>query len=292
MSASTATQPFPSFQQPSADIMLTREDMNFIAKLVYDQAGIVIREHKEAMTRGRLARRVKVLGLNSVSEYCAFLKTPQAASEMTELINAVTTNHTAFFRERHHFDHLAREVMPRLIQERSGRRGRIRIWSSACSSGEEPYSIAATCRDVLGPRSDLDFRILATDIDTDILTKAEAGIYPAEQFERLPADVRGMFKFEAGASRAEVRIAEELRRMIAFKRLNLIERWPMSGPFDIIFCRNVFIYFDTQTKASILDRFVDLLSPGGFLYLGHSESLPSPHKNLRLIGRTIYERTA
>lgn len=274
------------------DITLTREDMKFIAALVYEQAGIVIREHKEAMTRGRLARRVKALGLGSVAEYCAFLKTPQAASELPELINAVTTNHTAFFRERHHFDHLRREVMPRLVQERAGRRGRIRIWSSACSSGEEAYSIAATCREAIGPRSDLDFRILATDIDTDILARAEAGIYPAELFERLPADVKPSMRLEAGSTRGDARISEELRRMVAFKRLNLIETWPMKGPFDVIFCRNVFIYFDTQTKASILDRFVALLSPGGFLYLGHSESLPQPHPNLRLIGRTIYERTA
>ncbi len=291
MSTTAVHQPTSSFQPAFADGTLTREDMNFIARLVYEQAGIVIREHKEAMTRGRLARRVKALGLNSVAEYCAFLKTPHAAGELPELINAVTTNHTAFFRERHHFDHLGREVMPRLMQERAGRRGRIRIWSSACSSGEEAYSIAATCRDAMGSRSDLDFRILATDIDTDILAKAEAGIYPADQFERLPADARTMLKLEGGG-RGETRIAEDLRRLVSFKRLNLIERWPMSGPFDVIFCRNVFIYFDTQTKASILDRFVALLSPGGFLYLGHSESLPSPHPQLRLIGRTIYERTA
>ncbi len=277
--------------QAFADATLTRDDMGFIAKLVYEHAGIVIREHKEAMTRGRLARRVKALGLGSVAEYCAFLKTPGSVSEIPELINAVTTNHTAFFRERHHFDHLRKDVLPKLLQERSGRRGRIRIWSSACSSGEEPYSIAATSRDVLGSRSDVDFRILATDIDTDILERAEAGLYPSELFERLPPDVKPLLKLEA-AARGEARISEDLRRLIAFKRLNLIEKWPMGGPFDVIFCRNVFIYFDTQTKASILDRFVALLAPGGFLYLGHSESLPQPHPQLRLIGRTIYERTA
>jgi chemotaxis protein methyltransferase CheR len=280
----------PAPQQPSGEISLTRDDMGFISKLVYEQAGIVIREHKEAMTRGRLARRVKALGLSSVAEYCAFLKTPAAESEIPELINAVTTNHTAFFRERHHFDHLRKEVLPKLLAERGQRRGRIRIWSSASSSGEEPYSIAAVSRDVLGSRSDVDFRILATDIDTDILAKAEAGIYPAEQFERLPADIKPLLKFEQ-AGRGDVRITEDLRRLLTFKRLNLIEKWPMSGPFDLIFCRNVFIYFDTQTKASILDRFVHLLAPGGFLYLGHSESLPQPHPKLRLIGRTIYERT-
>ena len=283
----------PSGFSPAAgaDVSLTRDDMKLIAALVYEQAGIVIREHKEAMTRGRLARRVKALGLTSVAEYCAFLKTPQAAGELPELINAVTTNHTAFFRERHHFDHLRKDVMPRLVQERAGRRGRIRIWSAACSSGEEPYSIAASCREAIGNRHDIDFKILATDIDTDILARAEAGIYPTDLIERLPADVKPLMKLEGNGARGEVRMADEMRRMIAFKRLNLIEKWPMSGPFDVIFCRNVFIYFDTQTKASILDRFVTLLAPGGFLYLGHSESLPQPHANLRLIGRTIYERT-
>lgn len=272
------------------DVTLTRDDMKFIAALVYEHAGIVIREHKEAMTRGRLARRVKALGMGSVAEYCAFLKSPAAEAELPELINAVTTNHTAFFRERHHFDHLRKEVLPRLVQERSNRRGRIRIWSSACSSGEEAYTIAASCRDVIGSRGDLDFKILATDIDTDILARAEAGIYPAELFERLPPDVKPLLKLDGAAGRGELRVSDELRRLIAFKRLNLIESWPMRGPFDVIFCRNVFIYFDTRTKASILDRFVALLSPGGFLYLGHSESLPQPHAQLRLIGRTIYER--
>lgn len=278
-------------QPVQSDTTLSRDDMALVAKLVYEHAGIVIREHKEAMARGRLARRVKVLGLGSIAEYCAYLRTAAAADEIPELINAVTTNHTAFFRERHHFDHLRKDVLPRLIQERAGRRGRIRIWSAACSSGEEPYSIAAISRDVIGHRSDLDFRILATDIDTDILDRAAAGQYPAEQFDRLPADLRLLLRLEGQSARGEARIAEDLKRLIAFKRLNLIEHWPMKGPFDVIFCRNVFIYFDTPTKAAILDRYVGLLQPGGFLYLGHSESLPQPHPQLRLIGRTIYERT-
>jgi chemotaxis protein methyltransferase CheR len=278
-------------QPVQSDTTLSRDDMALVAKLVYEHAGIVIREHKEAMARGRLARRVKVLGLGSIAEYCAYLRTSAATDEIPELINAVTTNHTAFFRERHHFDHLRKDVLPRLIQERAGRRGRIRIWSAACSSGEEPYSAAAISRDVIGHRSDLDFKILATDIDTDILDRAAAGQYPADQFDRLPADLRPLLRLEGQSTRGEARIADDLKRLIAFKRLNLIERWPMKGPFDVIFCRNVFIYFDTPTKAAILDRYVALLQPGGFLYLGHSESLPQPHPQLRLIGRTIYERT-
>jgi chemotaxis protein methyltransferase CheR len=275
---------------PATEPVLSRDDMRFVAALVYEHAGIVIREHKEAMARGRLARRVKALGMTSLAEYCAFLRTPAAAGEIPELINAVTTNHTAFFRERHHFDHLREAVLPRLVQAHAGRRGRIRIWSSACSSGEEAYSIAAVSREAIGPRSDLDFRILATDIDTDILDRAAAGRYPADLIERLPADMRPLLKIDQASGRSEVRIAEELRRLIAFKRLNLIESWPMKGPFDVIFCRNVFIYFDAPTKSAILDRFVALLQVGGFLYLGHSESLPQPHPQLRLIGRTIYER--
>lgn len=278
-------------QPAQSDTTLSRDDMALVAKLVYEHAGIVIREHKEAMARGRLARRVKVLGLGSIAEYCAYLRTSSAVDEIPELINAVTTNHTAFFRERHHFDHLRKDVLPRLIQERAGRRGRIRIWSAACSSGEEPYSAAAISRDVIGHRSDLDFKILATDIDTDILDRAATGQYPTDQFDRLPADLRPLLKLEGQNGRGEARIADELKRLIAFKRLNLIENWPMKGPFDVIFCRNVFIYFDTPTKAAILDRYVALLQPGGFLYLGHSESLPQPHPQLRLIGRTIYERT-
>ena len=231
-----------------------------------------------------------MLGLGSIAEYCAYLRTAAAVDEIPELINAVTTNHTAFFRERHHFDHLRAEVLPRLIQERAARRGRIRIWSSACSSGEEAYSIAAVSRDAIGHRGDLDFRILATDIDTDILDRAAAGVYPLEQFERLPGDLRPLLRNEANPMRGEARISEDLKRLIAYKRLILIEPWPMRGAFDFVFCRNVFIYFDTPTQAAILDRFVGLIQPGGFLYLGHSESLPQPHPGLRLIGRTIYER--
>ncbi len=272
--------------KPISDSTLTQDDLKFVAQVIYEQAGIVIREHKEAMARGRLQRRVKALGLNSISEYCAFLKRPEANGEIGELINALTTNHTSFFRERHHFDHLRSHALPHLLN--SARRSRIRIWCSACSSGEEPYSIAAIVRDVLRERSTLDLKILATDIDTDILARAQAGVYALDTLERLPADLKPLLRHEV--TRGEAVINPTLKQLITFNRLNLIESWPMKGPFDVIFCRNVFIYFDTQTKAAILDRFVDLLTPGGWLYLGHSESLSQPHPKLRLIGRTIYEK--
>jgi chemotaxis protein methyltransferase CheR len=277
--------------QQISDTTLSRDDLGFIAQIVYEHAGIVIREHKEAMARGRLSRRVKALGMNSIAEYCAFLRRPEAADEITDLINALTTNHTAFFRERHHFDHLRRDALPALLRPGGMRNGRIRIWSAACSSGEEPYSIAAIVRDVLGDRPGLDLRILATDIDTDILVRARAGSYSRDTIERMPSDLKPLLLHEVARTGDDCTVSPRLKQFVTFNHLNLIERWPMRGAFDMIFCRNVFIYFDSRTKAAILDHFVELMHVGGWLYLGHSESLSQPHPRLRLIGRTIYEKT-
>ena len=287
---------FDSRQSPdeclaSGEYPLTRRDLAEIAAMIYADAGIYLNESKASLVYSRLSKHIRNLGLKGFRDYCQLVSSPAGAAERRDMLSHLTTNFTRFFRENHHFEHMKTDVLPQLLANaRNG--GRVRIWSAACSDGQEPYSIALTVLSMMPNAADYDIKILATDIDTDILTRAEAGIYPAELFERLPSDVKPMLKLEGGAGRGEARISEELRRMIAFKRLNLIEKWPMGGPFDVIFCRNVFIYFDTQTKASILDRFVTLLAPGGFLYLGHSESLPQPHPNLRLIGRTIYERTA
>ncbi|MDJ1158045.1 protein-glutamate O-methyltransferase [Chelatococcus sp. SYSU_G07232] len=275
---------------PSFDLSITRDDLRFIAQVVHSHAGIVIREHKEAMARGRLARRVKALGLTSVAEYCALLRRPEGASEIGELINAVTTNHTSFFRERHHFDHLRQAVLPSLMEITHRPAGRVRLWCSASSSGEEPYSIAACVHDAFKGPPKGDFRILATDIDSDILRRAEAGRYASEAVERMPADLRPLLKLEATQTPGEYRVPDAIRRLVTFKRLNLIEPWPVSGPFDVIFCRNVLIYFDQPTTSDIIDRFVEVLRPGGWLYLGHSESRPHLHPSLEVIGRTIYRR--
>jgi chemotaxis protein methyltransferase CheR len=276
---------------PDSDLALSQDDLRFIAKLLHQRTGIVIREHKQAMARGRLARRVKALGLQSISEYCAHLRGARGEAEMPQLINALTTNHTAFFRERHHFDVMASQMLPEILARKNESHGRLRIWCTASSTGEEPYSIAAMLAAEPAIRS-LDARLLATDIDSDVIAKASTGIYPKEAIDRSPADLRKWLKTEAAPSPLDVKIAQGLRQFITFQTLNLIDKWPMRGPFDAIFCRNVFIYFDTETKASLIDRYVALLRPDGWLFLGHSESLPKAHPQLKLIGRTIYRRVA
>ncbi len=273
----------------SLDLSLGQEDLRFIARILHEKTGIVIREHKQAMARGRLARRVKALGLGSIQDYCAHLKSPRGKDELPELINALTTNHTAFFRERHHFDYMAKELLPEFHARGGDGRGRLRIWCTASSTGEEPYSIAAMLAADPAIKG-TDARILATDIDSEVIARATAGVYQKEVIDRSPADLKALLKLEPGPTPNEQRIAQPLRQFLTFRQLNLIEPWPMRGPLDVIFCRNVFIYFDAETKAALIDRYVELLRPGGWLFLGHSESLPRAHPQLRLIGRTIYRR--
>jgi chemotaxis protein methyltransferase CheR len=273
----------------SLDLSLRSEDLRFIAKVLHEKTGIVIREHKQAMARGRLARRVKALGLASIQEYCTHLRSPRGSDEFPELINALTTNHTSFFRERHHFDYMAQTLLPEFLGRTGDGRGRLRIWCTASSTGEEPYSIAAMLAAKAEMRS-ADAKILATDIDSEVVARAASGVFARDVIERAPHDLRPLLKLEPGPDAQHGLAGLPLRQLITFRRLNLIEPWPIRGPLDVIFCRNVFIYFDTETKAALIDRYVDLLRPGGWLFLGHSESLPKPHPALTLIGRTIYRR--
>jgi chemotaxis protein methyltransferase CheR len=270
------------------DFAISSRDFELIASIAKAQAGIVIREHKSAMIRGRLMRRLRALQLRTVAEYCELLRGPNAERELPQLLNVLTTNHTAFFRERHHFDHLKAEALPETVERAQRGGGRIRIWCAASSTGEEPYSIAGTVNSVTGTRG-LDTRILATDIDTDVLARAEKAEYPRDVVDRAPADLRPLLQAE-NAGPDLVRMGPALRKLLSFKQLNLVTPWPMKGPFDAVFCRNVMIYFDGPTKKSIIDRSVDMLRPGGWLYLGHSESLSPPHPAFDLIGRTIYRR--
>jgi chemotaxis protein methyltransferase CheR len=272
-----------------SDYALSPRDFELIAGIAREQAGIVIRAHKSAMIRGRLMRRLRALQLRSVSEYCELLRGPDAAQELPQLLNVLTTNHTAFFRERHHLDHLRSDALPDSIARAMRGNQRVRIWCAAASTGEEPYSIAAMVHDVQPPKS-LDLKVLATDIDTDVLDRAERAEYARDVVERAPADLRPLLQLEAAGSPDTVRIGHNLRKYLTFRQLNLVQEWPMKGPFDIIMCRNVMIYFDGPTKKGIVDRCVDLLRPGGWLYLGHSESLSPPHPAFDLIGRTIYRR--
>lgn len=213
------------------------------------------------------------------------------ASERDAAVYLLTTNHTRFFREDHHFDHLARDGWPPMAATLAGG-GPVRIWSAACSSGEEPYSIAMT---VLGPHRDAglaiqrrDVQILATDLTPAVLATGRAGRYPVDVLAHVPVQLRAAWVKRIGD---QGEVATEIRAMVAFKQLNLLEEWPMRRQFDAIFCRNVMIYFDDATKARLQARLADQLAPGGYLYIGHSERLISAaERRLRLIGQTIYQK--
>jgi chemotaxis protein methyltransferase CheR len=272
------------------ELPMEDDDFAFIVKRVKEKAGINLGPHKRNMVYARLSRRVRDLGLRSFGAYRERLDGAQGAEEMGVLVNALTTNYTKFFRESHHFDHFAKDMLPRIIRkaQMKGRR-KIRIWSAGCASGEEAYSIAMVLRQYLPDLDNWDALILATDIDTNALAEAEAGIYSAKQVEEIPAEFRAKF-LRATASPNAYRIAAHLRPLVVFEWMNLVDRWPMHGPFDAIFCRNVIIYFDGRMQESVVRRASGLLASHGTLYLGHSESLFGSNCPLKLVGRSTYRK--
>jgi len=264
-------------------------DFRKIVQLVMDTAGIVLSERKRPFVQSRLGRRLRVLGLPDFRQYCRLLETPEGDDERANLINAITTNHTNFFREPHHFSYLTKTILPRITAEEASPPGRLRIWSAGCSTGEEPYTIAMTLRDYQPPLRGWDVKILATDLDTNVVAHAAAGVYDAERLESVPAAFRNRFVTELGDGRGQMN--DELCALIAFSPLNLLQQWPMKGPFDIIFCRNVVIYFDKPTQRKLFDRYAEMLKPNGWLFIGHSESLLNVTDRFDLVGRTMYRRT-
>ncbi|PPQ25867.1 chemotaxis protein [Rhodoblastus sphagnicola] len=240
--------------------------------MLYADARIFLTENKASLVYSRLIKRLRALNLESFSDYCALLR-EEDNGERQEMLSALTTNVTRFFRERHHFDHLEHSVLPPLLA-RARRGERARLWSAACSSGEEPYSIALTALH-LDPRvADLDIKVLATDIDPRMIAHGREGLYPeAALVEDVPPQALQRYFAKEGAGR---RAGADLRRMIAFRRLNLNAAWPMRGPFDAIFCRNVAIYFDDATQRALWAKFAAMLAPGGWLYIGHSERVDGP----------------
>jgi chemotaxis protein methyltransferase CheR len=271
------------------DFVLTDADFQRICALVHQHTGIALSDAKRQMVYGRLARRLRALKLSSFAHYVDLLESGDAA-ELQEFSNAITTNLTSFFRESHHFDYLAQHVLPEVV-ERRNTGGRLRIWSCACSTGEEPYSIAMVLREHQRQLSGIDARILATDLDSNVLATGAAGVYGAERLQSLsPARTAEFFVEGSGARQGKARVSASLRQLITFKQLNLMHEWPMRGPFDAIFCRNVVIYFDLDTKRSLFERMARLQPPGAILFLGHSESMYRLSEQYELIGRTIYRR--
>ena len=262
------------------------QDFEMVREKLYAHAGISLSDFKKDMVYNRLIRRIRTLSLNSFSEYFSYLE--RNTEEFSLFINSLTTNLTALFRERHQFEFLENVVFPEADVSKTQR---FRIWSAGCSMGEEPYSLAMTCLSSAVDVRHWDIKILATDIDSSVLHTAKTGVYALDRTDALPEKLKArFFRKGRGAHAGKTRVADELRHMITFKELNLMHSWPMRGPFDVIFCRNVMIYFDKTTQAILLDRMADLLKPGGFLFVGHSESPFRLTERFKLIGNTVYQK--
>jgi chemotaxis protein methyltransferase CheR len=280
----------PDVTEPPREFAFSDADFRSLAQYAYDQAGIALSDAKRNLVYSRLSRRLRALGMTAFREYREYLAaTP---SELESFINAISTNLTKFFREAHHFDHFRTHVAVPFVQAAHGKVGRrLRVWSAGCSTGEEPYSVAVVLRREIRDIDRHDVKVLATDIDTEVLAKGARGEYPANSIDEVPKTYREFFQPVGGDRNSDqVVVGRDVRALITFRRLNLMDEWPFTGNFDAIFCRNVMIYFDGPTKTALVERFTQKLKPGGWLYIGHSESLIGAHPGLRLIGRTTYRR--
>jgi chemotaxis protein methyltransferase CheR len=262
-------------------------DFEALRTLVKQITGINLSDQKRELVYGRLARRLRALHLRSFAEYRELLA-QDGGQEIVQFCNAITTNLTAFFREPHHFEYLRDHVLTPLL---AGPPRRLRIWSSACSTGEEPYSLAMTVLEAVPDIKRWDIRILATDVDSDVLERARRGVYTEDRLKQMTAQRRSRFFSERQEREGlSYEVTPELKSLITFKQLNLMHPLPMPGPLDAIFCRNVVIYFDKDTQRDLFARMSQLQRPGDLLFLGHSESLFKVTEAYSLIGKTIYRR--
>jgi chemotaxis protein methyltransferase CheR len=261
----------------------TRGDFERVRALIYQRAGISLADSKQEMVYSRLARRLRATGIVSFDRYLDDLEAGRLGEEWESFTNALTTNLTSFFREAHHFPLLAEHVLK--LREQP-----ITIWCSAASTGEEPYSIAMTVCEAFNTLSP-PVQIIATDIDTNVLGIGSHGVYAIDRIEKMaPERARRFFQRGKGEQEGMVRVRPELRQLVTFKQLNLLaDKWPVSGQFDVIFCRNVMIYFDKATQRKILSRFVPLMKPNALLFAGHSENFLYVSESLKLRGKTVYE---
>lgn len=274
----------PSLPMPEREFQFSSSDFERVRELIYKHAGISLSPIKQDMVYSRLARRLRARGDRTFAEYLD--RAQREPEEWETFVNSLTTNLTSFFREAHHFDILADRL------KAHGGRTPFRIWCSAASTGEEPYSLAITACEAFNTLTP-PVQIVATDIDTNVLATAQKGVYGVERVERLSRErMQRFFLKGTGAQDGYARVRPELQRLIEFKRINLLDKvWAVQGPFDAMFCRNVMIYFDKPTQHGILKRFVPLLKQDGLLFAGHSESFLHAADLFRSLGRTVYERT-
>jgi len=260
----------------SGELLMTDSDFRQIAAILHADAGIHLPQSKASLVYSRLAKRLRALGLKSFRDYCALVAEIGGSNERQQMLAALTTNVTRFFREPHHFEHLRKNVLPPLVE--AARRGaRIRLWSAACSNGAEPYSIGLTILSVMPDAPSFDVKVLATDIDPNVVAEGNRGVYSDALLQPVPADLRRRwFAATRGEDGKTWTAGDALRSLVVLRELNLIGHWPMRGKFDAIFCRNVVIYFEDETQARVWNRFAPYLTPGGRLYIGHSERLSGP----------------
>jgi chemotaxis protein methyltransferase CheR len=256
-------------------------DFRQVQRLIYEHAGIKLSDAKQDMVYSRMIRRLRHNGLTTFKSYLELIQKDK--QEWEAFVNSLTTNLTSYFREPYHFP-----ILQQFLQERAGRR--MRIWCSAASTGEEPYSIAITVIEALGARA-TDVDIIATDIDTSVLAKASSGVYSSDRIESLTDAQKQYFFRGTGKNTGMVKVKPEVQRLVKFQQLNLLDKaWPVNGCFDIMFCRNVLIYFDKDTQRNILNRFHPMLADDGLLFVGHSESLLHMNDKFRLRGKTVYDK--
>ncbi len=274
-----------SFGELNREFHFTDQDFEQVRRIIYRRAGIALTESKKQMVYSRLARRLRQHGFGSFREYLDMLEKNPRTPEWEEFTNALTTNLTAFFRESHHFD-ILRDHLARTNKDGH----QLNLWSCASSTGEEPYSIAMTIMD-LYQTTNPPARILASDLDTNVLAKARDGWYGADKVDKLPADkVRRYFTRGTGEHEGQFRVRPELQAMMVYRQINLLDNsWPIRGPFDAIFCRNVMIYFDKPTQRRILEKFLPLLRKDGLLFVGHSEHLSHVSDLYTSCGKTVYK---
>jgi len=271
---------------------LSGRDFERMRELILGEAGISLGPEKKTMLEVRLRRRLHHLGLESTADYCNYVFTSDGRSkEMVHLIDAVTTNKTDFFREPDHFEHLAAKALPDLDRRRGAARQTL-VWSAGCSTGEEPYTLAMVLSEYAEDRPGFRFRLLATDICTEVLEKAKMGIFTADDVRPVPADLRRKYLMRSREPRSNlIRVVPELRARIEFRRLNFMDaNYGIEEPPEIIFCRNVIIYFDRPTQIRILGKLVRLLTPGGYFFAGHSESLQNMDLPLTMAGPAVYRK--
>ena len=275
----------PELQRSDPEFSFDTADFERIRKLIYKRAGISLHAGKQAMVYSRLSRRLREADFNSFGQYLQALESATGAAaeqEWQEFVNCLTTNLTSFFREEHHFPALHAELVARKSTN-------LRIWCNAASTGEEPYSLAMTAVEALGANSSA--KIVCSDIDTKVLATAAAGVYAADARGLSPERLRQHFMRGTGANSGFIRIKPELKRLVEFRPFNLMdERWSLGDPFDIVFCRNVMIYFDAPTQRRVLERMHRTMRPGSLLFAGHSENFGESKDLFRLRGKTVYER--